>query len=222
MSPPLSIRPYSPADRAAVRAIAHSTGYMGEPAGWLWRDTESFADLTTGWYTDFEPESALVVTTEPGDDVVGYLLGCVDSRRKPALSRTIARHAVGRALLLRPGTAGTLWKGAADIARELGHGREVPDVAYHDESFPSHLHIDLLPVARGGGVGRRLVTGFLERAAAAGSPGCHIETIAENKPAIAFFERLGFASTGVVRPMPGWRSRDGVRLSIAVMTKPLS
>ena len=73
------VRQYRRADRAAVRRTCFETGYMGDPIAWQWRDAESFADLFTGWYTDREPESALVVEQE--GEVVGYLLGCRDSRQ---------------------------------------------------------------------------------------------------------------------------------------------
>lgn len=210
------IRPYIAADRPAVRSISHATGYMGEPAGWFWRDKESFADLTTGYYTDNEPDSAFVVVGADGK-VVGYLLGCIDTSRKTSLNRTIVHHSLGRALLLRPGTAGVLWRGAADLVR----GR--PPHWFADERYPAHFHIDLLPVARGSGAGGRLVDAFLERLVAAGVPGVHIETLAPNEAAIRFFESLGFewVATGPERWLPGWRTRSGERISIVAMTKQL-
>ena len=90
------IRPYEPADRARVRHICFVTGYMGDPVEWQWRDAESFSNIFTGYYTDAEPESALVA--EIDGEVTGYLLGCVDSsqglepgsRRRPPAHPT--RH----------------------------------------------------------------------------------------------------------------------------------
>ena len=72
------IRPYESRDREAVRRVCFETGYMGDPIAWQWRDAESFADLFTSYYTDHEPESATVV--EIDGRVVGYLLGCRDTR----------------------------------------------------------------------------------------------------------------------------------------------
>jgi ribosomal protein S18 acetylase RimI-like enzyme len=215
------IRAYSPADRRAVRSICHLTGYMGEPADWFWRDRASFADLFSAYYTDHEAGSAYVVTEEVGGKVVGYLLGCPDSSRKPKVNRTLVHHLVGRALLLRPGTAGTLWRGFADLTREVVSGRGIPDDSFADDRYPSHFHIDLLPATRGSGVGHRLVKTFLEQLVTAGSPGVHVETVAQNEPAIRFFNGLGFEPTGSERPLPGWRTRSGVPMSILVMTRQL-
>jgi ribosomal protein S18 acetylase RimI-like enzyme len=193
---------------------------MGEPADWFWRDRESFADLFSAYYTDHEPGSAYVVTEEEGGTVVGYLLGCLDSPSKPHITRTLAHHLVGRAVLVRPGTAGTIWRGFADLTREVVGGRGIPDDSFIDDRYPAHFHIDLLPAARGSGVGRRLVNTFLERLAAGGSPGCHLETVSQNESAIRFFTGLGF-EPGDERPMPGWRTRSGGRISILVMTRQL-
>lgn len=97
------IRPYEPGDRDAVRRICFDTGYMGDSVGWTWPDRESFADLFSAWYTDHEPTSALVV--DDGGEVVGYLLGCRDSRRMPAPTGPIRRHLLRRGLAVRPATA---------------------------------------------------------------------------------------------------------------------
>ena len=162
------IRPYEPRDRAAVRHICHVTGYMGEPVDWLWRDTESFADLFTSYYTDAEPRSAWVA--ELDGHPAGYLLGCVDSRTAWSPARIFGRHVVRRGIALRPGTAGVVWRSFADIARDALH-RRLPPAAVYDPRWPAHLHIDLLPAIRGRGAGAPLVRRFLGTLRRAGSRG---------------------------------------------------
>ncbi|HUI02566.1 MAG TPA: GNAT family N-acetyltransferase [Acidimicrobiales bacterium] len=212
--PAVVIRPYEPADRAAVRHICHVTGYMGEPVDWLWRDTESFADLFTSYYTDAEPRSAWVA--ELDGRPAGYLLGCVDSRAAWSPARIFARHVVRRGIALRPGTAGVVWRSFADIARDALHRRLPPAVVY-DPRWPAHLHIDLLPAIRGRGVGAALVRRFLGTLRRAGVPGCHLETLGENGAAIAFFETMGFQRHGGRAPAPGLRSPAGQRHTIQLM-----
>ena len=56
----LKIRPYSPSDRQAIRSICCDTGFMGNPIDPVYIDREAFADFFTRYYTDFEPENALV------------------------------------------------------------------------------------------------------------------------------------------------------------------
>jgi len=224
------VRPYRSTDREDVRRICHLTGLMGSPVDWFWRDRESFADAITSYYTDCEPESALVAVAEkkdaapagaPAGAVTGYLLGCVDSRRVPPLSTALLPHLIGRGLLVRPGTAGVMWRGLADILLDVAAGRGLPDQAFRDERYPSHLHIDLLRDARGAGIGPQLISTYFDHLKGAGSPGCHLETFAENKAAIRYFEREGFVIYGEPRPLPGWRTRDGGKVHIQVMVRSL-
>jgi ribosomal protein S18 acetylase RimI-like enzyme len=213
------VRPYEQRDRAAVRRICHATGYMGDPVDWLWRDAESFAEMFTAYYTDAEPQSALVA--ELDGEVRGYLLGCTDSRRAWNPAAVFARQVVRRGIALRPGTAGFVWRSFADIARDALH-RRLPPSSVYDERWPAHLHIDLLPAIRGRGVGATLVRRWLEMLRAAGVPGCHLETLGQNHAAISFFESAGFRRMGTNAPAPGMRSASGGRLTIQLMVQPLS
>jgi len=72
------IRPYSPADRLAVRRLCCETGFFGKPVDVFFQDRELFADLFTNAYLDYEPDWALVA--EVDRRVIGYLLGAVSRR----------------------------------------------------------------------------------------------------------------------------------------------
>lgn len=74
------------------------------------------------------------------------------------------------------------------------------DLINHDCSFPeflsdypSHLHIDLLPVAQKKGFGRKMITTLLDALRERGSVGLHLFVGEKNKNAIGFYEKLGFA-----------------------------
>lgn len=209
------VRAYRSGDRQRVREICHRTGYMGEPADWYWRDLESFADIWTGWYTDSEPESCFVVEWQ--GRVAGYLTGCVDTALAPRPTAAITRQILRRWLLLRPGTAGFLWRGIADTLRE---GKGAGD-ALLDPRFPAHLHIDLLPEVRGRGAGAALMRAWLGRLRERGSQGCHLITLAENGRGIAFFEAMGFERHGPPTRIAGMRSREGARMHQQVMVQAL-
>lgn len=212
------VRPYRSADRARVRHVCYATGFMGEPVDWLWRDDESFADLFCGYWTDGEPESALVA--EVDGVVSGYLLGCVDTRRVWNPGVVLGRHVVRRGLLLRPGTAGMMWRMIGDAVVDGLRGQLPPSSAY-DERWPAHLHIDLLPVCRRRGVGATLVRRWLDTLRDGGVPGCHLETMAENTAAVAFFEAMGFRRRGDAHRVPGFRTRAGGRLHVQLMVQEL-
>jgi ribosomal protein S18 acetylase RimI-like enzyme len=212
----ISIRQYEPKDRPGVRRVCYETGFMGEPAEWMWRDEESFADMFTGYWTDREAECARVAVLD--GDVVGYLLGCMDSRKVWNAGKTFAHHAFGRRLILKPGTAGVMWRMVGDgIVDSLKH--RLPATTYYDERWPAHLHIDLMPVCRHKGVGESLVKGWFETLRQANVPGCHLQTMAENTRAISFFEKMGFAKSGDPEGAPGFRTREGARMSVQLMVQ---
>ena len=215
----LIVRGYEPDDRAAVRRICHLTGYMGDSAERYWRDEESFADAWSGWYTDHEPESIGIVEIE--GRVEGYLLGCRDTRRAANPAVVIGKHLIGgQHLLVRRGTAGYIWRSFGDIAIDAAR-RRLPPATVIDDRWPAHLHIDLMPVARGRGAGRLLMTRWLDSLRAAGVAGCHLETLAENSAGIAFFEAMGFRREGGQPPVPGLRSPSGTRNHLQLMVQPL-
>ena len=211
----MRVRPYREADREQVRRIAFETGYMGEPCDWYWRDAESFADAWTRYYTDREPESAFVAAD--GDLVLGYLVGCADTARAPSAAAEITRLMLRRQLLVRPGTAGFFWRAFWDTLRDRG----APSSELTDPRWPAHLHINLLPEARGHGAGRGLMTAWLGRLRQLGVPGCHLGTMAENTRAIRFFESTGFARHGEPVLVPGMRIREGGRMHAQLMVQSL-
>jgi GNAT superfamily N-acetyltransferase len=202
----VSIRPYEAGDREAVREICYVTGYMGDPIDWQWRDKQSFADLFSSYYTDAEPQSALVA--ELDSVVAGYLLGCVDSRRAWPSAGIFFRHFLRRGIAFRPGTAGVVWRSLGDATIDALR-RQLPPVSIRDPRWPAHLHIDLLASIRGRGVGARLVKRWLESLKDGGVPGCHVETLGENRRALAFFESMGFRRSGRPTRAPGLRSPSG-------------
>jgi ribosomal protein S18 acetylase RimI-like enzyme len=191
---------------------------MGEPVDWLWRDAESFADLFTAYYTDAEPESALVVDLD--GVAAGYLLGCVDSRRAWSPAIIFGRHLLRRGIGFRPGTAGVVWRSFGDVVVDGLRGR-LPPASVSDDRWPAHLHIDLLPSIRGLGMGASLMRTWLGTLQERGVRGCHLETLGENHGAIAFFESTGFQRQGARASAPGFRSRSGERLTIQRMVQDL-
>jgi ribosomal protein S18 acetylase RimI-like enzyme len=212
------VRAFTARDRAPVREICFRTGFMGDPIEWQWRDSTSFSDMFTRYYTDVEPESALVV--EANGEVRGYLLGCVDSRRASNPVIIAGGHAVRRVIGLRPGTAAVIWRAIWDSASDMALRRlRLPDLDFSDARWPAHFHVDLLPEARGMGLGRRLVEDWLNLLVIRGVGGCHLQTFAENERALSFFRSVGFRPIGPAALAPGFRARDGSRLHLQVMVR---
>jgi ribosomal protein S18 acetylase RimI-like enzyme len=187
------IRRYEPGDRAVVRAICHATAY-GDGSHAQPIDPRLFTDLMTRYHTDFAADALWV--SELRGRVVGYLAGCFDGRAQrnamlwPIVPAGVAM-AVARGLLFRS----ALWRLAAAVpyflAAEWRAVRGAPRSSL--DGYPAHLHINLLPEARGRGVGERLVKAFLAEAGRRGLPGVHVTVLEENRAARRFFEKLGFA-----------------------------
>lgn len=76
---------------------------------------------------------------------------------------------------------------------------------FFDPRWPAHLHINVLPEARSSGVGGALLEQWLRLLLEAGSPGCYLQTLAENPGAMRFFERFGFRPFGDALLVPGIR-----------------
>ena len=175
--------------------------------------------MFSGWYTDHEPGSTIVA--ELDGRVVGYLLGCLDTAHGPHIDRVIAGHLLGgRHLLVRPGTARFCWRSGADLVGAVLR-RDLPPTSVVDDRWPAHLHINLLPVARGRGTGAALMRTWLDRLEADGIAGCHLETVQENHRAIAFFEAMGFRRHGANHAIPGMRSPHGEHHHTQLMVQEL-
>ena len=203
MAAALVIRPYARDDRPAVRTIACDTADRGEPIESLPGTREAFADLLTGYYTDYEPQSTWVAESE--GRIVGYLTGCLDSRRYWSimlwrLAPRAAALAVGRGAL----SAGLMWRYAAAGAHAwLTGGFRRLDAL---RRYPAHFHVNVRREFRAHGLGRELVERFCGQAQAARLSGVHATVREDNARACRFFERMGFVFLGE-RPMVRYGDR---------------
>lgn len=179
-----TIRPYRAVDLDALYEICLRTGAAGQDATDLVEDPRLFGELYAAPYALLEPEHAFVLD-DGGGTAVGYALGALDTvafeaRREaewwPALRARHPEQPGGRRL--------------DDLLVQLIHHRQEPDPEVV-AAYPSHLHIDLLPVAQGQGWGRRLLEVLFDALRADGSRGVHWGVGTQNTAAIAFYEHLG-------------------------------
>jgi ribosomal protein S18 acetylase RimI-like enzyme len=181
------VRPYAPADTVAVRELCCAAAYGDVPLESFYPDPVLFADLMTRYYLEWEPESSWAAAVD--GRVVGYLLGCRDSRRQRRVQLTRVVPAALAGFLRRGG----LWKRATWRLLAANLGRlPAGDLGLDDDRYPAHLHVGLDGAFRGLHLGRRLVETFLAQLSAAGVPGVHAVVLAENARGGRFFERLGF------------------------------
>src|SRR5512145_35826 len=135
------IRKYIAGDREAIQDICYRTGYMGDSAADFWRHRRSFVEVWTSYYLDHEPESVYVALQD--GSVVGYLTGCFNTAAAPKSEEAFQSAIMKYGLLFRPGTAGFLWRAIRDGMKD----KQVAAGELIDARWPSHLHMNLLPIA---------------------------------------------------------------------------
>ena len=188
---PCRVRPFRSTDRAAVRGICADTGCRGDPIDPVFGDRDVFADCLTRYYTDFEPESALIAEDEETGLVIGYLLGCRHSWRHALVQTGLLLGAVVPKTLWRLATL--RYNGATRhflwwvITRSA---RETPPVPRH----AAHFHINLLPAFRDGHATRQLIFPYVASVAARnGMRGVYGQMqVRDDRRTARVFERYGF------------------------------
>jgi len=179
------IRKFRAEDRDTVRRLCCETGFLGNPIDPVFEDRRLFADFLTGYYTDWEPESAFVI--EVDGEVKGYLLGSRQPLRQQVYS--IYQNAV---LFLK--TLLRYW-GYNQASRRfvhwiLLHGwREVPAAPRR----AAHFHINLLAEARNVPTTRALMDAYLAYLAQCGEKRVYGQMVTfESRRGAKMFERYGF------------------------------
>ena len=183
------VRPYTSADRAAVRRICADTGFMGKPVDEIFTDREIFADFFTRYYTDYEPGNALVTEDAETGEVVGYLLGSVRFRYQAwkqielmvlrTIPQVVFRYLTGR--YNKASRKFLYWV----VFRSI---KETPPAPRQS----AHFHINLLPAFRNGGAGREMIFTFFDMAKERGVPRIYGQIQTRDERRTSFYTRYGF------------------------------
>lgn len=185
------VRPYQPADRAAILAISADTAYFGDPVEAYLEDRRISQDFFVAYYLDYEPEHAW--TAEADGAVVGYLTGSVGGASVTRGKTRIALRA-GLRLAAFQYNVGPLSRRYALRAARAALRGEFPHVDL--ARYPAELHINLSPAARGLGLGKKLLYACLDQMTALLAPGIHLNTTSRNQAALRLYEKAGFELLG--------------------------
>ncbi|MBW1809144.1 MAG: GNAT family N-acetyltransferase [Deltaproteobacteria bacterium] len=186
------VRGYRLEDRRRVRHICCETGLLGRPQEAWFEGRAEFADMFSSYYTDHEPECALVSVVN--HRVEAYLLGCLDSKiQKRVFNRKILPGITMRMFnpkwWLRPVNRSFL------RAMRLSRKRKelkIPEQEIFDK-YPAHLHINIAdPGLRGQGIGQAMMQAYFEILRTAAVPGVHLGTTSHNRTAVRFYKNMGF------------------------------
>ncbi|MBC8449232.1 MAG: GNAT family N-acetyltransferase [Chloroflexi bacterium] len=182
------IRPYRPSDRQAVWTLVADTAFFGAPVEAFLEDRTLYCAAFAAYYTDYEPDRLWVA--EVDRTVVGYVMGCGDSRRRVRTWGTRILPTILGAGLQRRYRIGRKTLRCAWRLLQAVLGRQIPAVPF--DQFPGHLHIGVAAAARGQGVGRALLETSLAQFWATGVSGVHLMTTDRNRAACHLYESLGF------------------------------
>lgn len=178
------IRPYQARDLASLYEICLRTGAAGADATDLVEDPRLFGEIYSAPYAVLQSQHAHVLDDGSGR-AVGYVLGALDTAAFEARCEAEWWPPLRDAHPIIAG--GTRLD---DLLIHLIHHRSTPPASLLAR-YPSHLHIDLLPEAQGGGWGRRLLEAVHASLAAAGSAGVHWGVSTTNERALGFYRHLG-------------------------------
>lgn len=181
------LRHATAADHDALSMVCLRTGDAGADATAREDDPALLGLIYAVPYQVLEPDLAFAVDGPAG--VCGYLFGALNTGRfnerlaaewYPKLQERVAD----------PGPDRSRWKGS-DWARRLIYH---PDFTVPPAlgPYPSHAHIDLLPAARGRGIGRDAMGYLSRRLFRMGSRGMHLQVNADNAGGLLFYAALGF------------------------------
>ncbi len=184
---PATISRFTPAFREEVFKIACDTAYFGEPVEIFLDDRRLFFDSFYRYYTDTDNEHSFVALVE--GRVVGFVVGCLDTRRYQRWFRTNLLFVLSQAIYGKYKVGAMTSKFVLRMAK--GYLRsEFIDCDLHD--YPAHLHINLDAGWRQVGIGSRLLERYLEYLRENNSPGVHLHTTDRNVTACSLYEKFGF------------------------------
>jgi len=187
-----TIRKYEAKDRKVVRWICCETGFMGDPMEVYFEGREIFADTWSRYWTDYELESAFV--GEVDGVVVGYILGCLDSEKqekifKEKIQPSLYRQAFFSTFFLH-------WKNLRymrRVVRSWRRGEFNDPMKQVIADYPAHLHTNIAPAEfRGKGMGKALMTAYLDYLRGHKIKGVHLVTTSRSKMALGLYYHMGF------------------------------
>jgi len=214
-SPLVTIRFYQPDDRAAIRKICCDTGFLGEPIDPVFEDRELFADFLTAYYTDVEPDSAVVL--EIAGQVSGYILGCRQPKKQKGYDR---RQLLPRLMRIVRGWIGGYRKETRRYLLWLARRgwKEVP----HTPQNMAHFHINLLPDQKSVSRTRDLIDFFLKYLHQCGEPAVYGQMVTfSNRRGERMFARYGFRVLDSVE-VTKFREYTGKSVYLLTVIKDLS
>jgi GNAT superfamily N-acetyltransferase len=178
----VNVRPLQPCDIDALYAIALATASAGGDASSLYRDPKLIGQIYSAPYAWLQPERRL------------------ERQWWPELRRQY----------LAPDEK-HMAEWSHDQQRAFMIHNPTPAPAAVAQSYPAHLHMNLLPRLQGRGIGSRLFAAWLAVAAPRGVGAMHVGANRHNTRAFNFWQRVGFVELDIPEARAGrttWMGRE--------------
>jgi len=168
------IRKYKPSDRKAVEFIQLSTYLVGKPIQPLMEHPEKL-NKDIEYYLEHEQESCFVAVDK--GKVIGYLLGCLDDKNhEESFAKFLGQSFIWLISLPFMGIKDRrFYKGTIKVIFLAVLGK-AGESKFKTPKDSGHIHINLLPSARGKGTGSRLLKEFFRYAKSKGVKRIHADS----------------------------------------------
>jgi ribosomal protein S18 acetylase RimI-like enzyme len=167
------IRKYKPSDRKQVEYIHFETGFLGNSMSRFLSGRKIWNNAIK-YYLEKEPESIFVA--EDDGKVIGYLLGCLDdSKHNVTVEKILESFSIIFKLPFMSKKDKKFWKSRTGAISKIIIGKSGERKLKHPEKS-GHIHINLLPQARGKGVGSKLLNAFIKYAKSKGVKTIHADS----------------------------------------------
>ena len=180
----IEIRPYHESDLENLYRICLLTGGRGKDATSWYKDPMLLGHYYAAPYAILEPELTFILSLN--DQPAGYILGAFNSKEFSVNCEKNWFPELRNKYKLPDENDNSH---DAAIIRLIHNGyKPKPELS----EYPSHLHINLLPITQGKGLGRKMMNRFIEKLKELNSPALHLEVGKTNVGAIAFYKKMGF------------------------------
>ena len=180
----IEIRPYQSSDLESLYKICLLTGDSGKDASKKYKDPKLLGNFYAAPYAVLEPELTFIATLDGKPS--GYILGTKNSAdfRKRTEEKWFPKLREKYPLPTEEDDSAD-----ANIIR-LIHKGYVFKEGHID--YPAHLHINLLPITQGKGIGKKIMLTFINKLKELNVEALHLEVGKKNEGAIGFYKKMGF------------------------------
>ena len=194
----MEIRRANSDDHQALYRITLETGASGEDATALFCEPNLLGNIYSIPYLNFSPELSFVVENE--GEVLGYCIGTSDTKKFEGQLQSDWWPKLRHQYPKPDERTRSRW---SDDEQEFAHIFDPPATPdYIADNFPAHLHMDLLPEIRVGGVGSKLLSHWFTNAFANGVTAGHLGAATDNHRGVKFWQAKGFCILNEIANLP--------------------